>query len=322
MRRFDVSKVVLTILFPCFTVAIASAVTPDPKLLSLVPPTAQTVAGMIAPQRGGQPSSFLLITHNNLMDLNDFIALSGVDDSRVIEQVMMVASEGGGVLAEHSLLVSGHFDQGLIYRSAYTSSGANPTQYRGISAVVVQPFARERGTFKDTRWLVVIDSKLALFGTIASVQQELDRHLDHSVADPTLERRLAHLRRDDATWCAVTLPDDHSEIGAIFQILDSRLAELLRVGDTIQFGVHYGRQVEFEYEVGMLSSRDTEAIQRSHEPSVTGMKESSLLPVAEWIKVDGGVRGVLKVSKDRYEAWKAEVLARAELRVAADSSSR
>jgi hypothetical protein len=257
------------------------------------------------------------------MDLNDFIALSGVDDSRVMEQVIMIASEGGGALAEHSLLVSGHFDQGLIYRSAYGSgAGAKPTQYRGIRVMVVQPFARERDTFKDVRWLAVIDSKLALFGTTASIQQELDRHLDHSVADPALERKLAHLRRDDATWCVVTLPGDHSEIRAIFQILDARLAELLRVGDTIQFGVHYGRQVEFEYEVGMVSGRDAEAIQRSHEPSVTGMKGSFLLPVAELTKVDGGVRGVLKLSKDRYEAWKAEVVAGAELRAAADSSSR
>jgi hypothetical protein len=45
MRRFDVSKVVLTILFPCFTVAIASAVTPDPKLLSLFLPRHKRLPG-------------------------------------------------------------------------------------------------------------------------------------------------------------------------------------------------------------------------------------------------------------------------------------
>jgi len=38
----------------------------------------------------------LLVTHNNLMDLNDFMALSGADDSRVIEQVIMVAADDGG----------------------------------------------------------------------------------------------------------------------------------------------------------------------------------------------------------------------------------
>jgi hypothetical protein len=322
MWRFGVNKVVLVVLLTLFTIASASAVTPNPKLLSLVPPTAQSVAGMSASPRGGQPSSFLLVTHNNLMDLNDFMALSGADDSRVIEQVIMVAADGGGALAEHSLLVSGHFDQGLVNRSAYRSgAGANAIQYRGISVLVIQPFARERSSFDDVRWLAMMDAKLAVFGTSRLVQQELDRYLDHSAADPALERRLEHLRRDDATWCVATLPDHNSEIQSTFQILDSRLAELLRSGDTIQFGIHYGRQVEFEYEVDMAPGRDTEVVQRPVEQPMNGPKGSSLLPVADLMRTDGGVRGALKLPKDRYEAWIAEVMAGMNLR-AADTSSR
>ena len=45
-----------------------------------------------------------------------------------------------------------------------------------------QPFERELGTFKDVRWLAMIDSKVALFRTISSAQQELDRHLAASAA--------------------------------------------------------------------------------------------------------------------------------------------
>jgi hypothetical protein len=320
MRRFGVGKLVLVVLFSFFVVALASAVTPNPKLVALVPPTSRMVAGMIAPRSGRVPSSFLLITHKNLLDLNDFNALAGADNSRVIEQTIMVASDGGGAFAEHSLLASGHFDQALIYRSAYKSVGASAANYRGIPVLVVQPFARERESFHDVRWLVIVDSKLAVFGTIASVQQELDRHLDHSVADPALERRLAHLRRDDATWCVATLPGHNSEIEAAFEILDPRLADLLRAGDTLEFGTHYGRQVEFEYEVGLASSHDAESVLASLQPPVTG---SSLLPVAELIKVDGGVRGILKVSKDRYEAWKAGVVAaQSDLPAVAVSSNR
>jgi hypothetical protein len=306
MRPFGVGKIILVVLFSLLTIALGSAVTPNPKLVALVPPTARMVAGMIAPQRGSVPTSFLLITHSNLRDLNDFIALSGADNSRVIEQTIMVASDGGGAFAEHSLLASGHFDQALIYRSAYKSVGASAANYRGIPVLVVQPFARERENFHDVRWLVIVDSKLAVFGTMASVQQELDRHLDHSVADPALERRLAHLRRDDATWCVATLPDHNGEIQAAFEMLDARLAELLRPGETLEFGTHYGRQVEFEYEVGLTSSHDVESVMASLQPPVTG---SSLLPVAELTKIDGGIRGVLKVSKDRYEAWKEGVVA-------------
>jgi hypothetical protein len=320
MRPFGVGRVVLVVLFSLLTIALGSAVTPNPKLLSLVPPTAQSIAGMIAPRSGREPSSFLLITHNNLLDLNDFIALSGADNSRVIEQIIMVASDGGGALAEHSLLASGHFDQGLIYRSANRSVGASAAKYRGIPVLVVQPFARERDTFHDVRWLAMMDSNLAVFGTIASVQRELDRRLDHSVADPALGRRLAHLRRDDATWCVATLPDHNGEIEAAFEMLDPRLPELLRPGNTLEFGTHYGRQVEFEYEVGLASSHDVESVLASLQPPVTG---SSLLPVAELIKIDGGIRGVLKVSKDRYEAWKAGVVAaQSDLPAVAVSSNR
>jgi hypothetical protein len=82
----------------------------------------------------------------------------------------------------------------------------------------------------------------------------------------------------------------------------------------------WGRQVEFEYEVGLASSHDVESVLASLQPPVTG---SSLLPVAELIKIDGGIRGVLKVSKDRYEAWKAGVVAaQSDLPAVAVSSNR
>jgi hypothetical protein len=326
MRRFRIGNVALLIVFPFLTVALASAVAPNPKLLSLVPPTARMVSGMNAPHSSGQPSSFLLITHSNLVDLNDFIAISGGDSSRVIEQVIVVASESGAnVFTEHGLLASGAFDQKLVSRSAYKSAGANATTYRGIPVLVVPPLARERAGFHDVRWLVMIDSHLALFGTIAIVQQEIDRYLAHSQADPSLERRLASLRRDDDTWCVAKLPDNIEEIQSIFKLLDSRLAELLRAGDTIQFGVHYGRRLEFEYEVTMHSSPGPEVVSRilMQGPTAPQLNEAFALPAPDLSRSDGGVRGVLKVSKARYEAWKAGVLAaQADLRAAANSTSR
>jgi hypothetical protein len=54
---------------------------------------------------------------------------------------------------------------------------------------------------------------------------------------------------------------------------------------------------------------------------MNGPKGSSLLPVADLMRTDGGVRGALKLPKDRYEAWIAEVMAGMNLR-AADTSSR
>jgi hypothetical protein len=76
-------------------------------------------------------------------------------------------------------------------------------------------------------------------GTITIVKEELDRYLAQNVADPVLEQRLSHLRRDDATWCVATLPENNSEIQAMFRFLDPRLANLLRAGDTLELGTHY-----------------------------------------------------------------------------------
>ena len=170
----------------------------------------------------------------------------------------------------------------------------------------------------------MLGSNLAVFGTRGIVQQELDRYLGHSAADLDLEQRLAHLRRDDATWCVATLPHGNSEIQEAFKMLDSRLAELLRAGDTLEFGTHYGRQVEFEYEVGMASSPDPEVVSRMIQSSTLPHPNAAFaLPAAELTRFDGGVRGVLKVSRARYEAWTAGVQGtKSELSAAADPSKR
>ena len=96
----------------------------------------------------------------------------------IIHQIIFAA--GGAdpsTLGEHSLLMSGHFAQKRIFRAA-VENGARLSEFRGIRVLVQQPLLRDLGTLKDVRWLAVIDSTVALFGTISSVQQELDRQLD------------------------------------------------------------------------------------------------------------------------------------------------
>jgi hypothetical protein len=312
----NASKLLLIVLFGFFEVAPASAVTPNSRLLSLVPPAAAVVAGMHAPSSGSQPKDFLLITHNNSIDLDDFIALTGVDPSRVIEQVIMVAAEDGrGGLTEHSLLASGHFDHALIRRSA---SGASVTHYREIPVLVVQPFARERASFNDVRWLAIIDSNVAIFGTISLVKQELDRYLSRSVADPFLVQRLARLRADDDTWCVLARHEYSDKIGSVLELLDAKLADFLREGDTFEFGIHYGRRVEFEYAFNTPRSVGADAVSLSLVESLAGPEAgSSPLPPSNASQTDGVVHGAVKVSRKRYDAWLAEVIESANLRIAA-----
>jgi hypothetical protein len=317
MRLSSATKLLLMVLVAFFKVASVSAVTPNSRLLSLVPPSAHVVAGMNAPSGGSQPRSFLLVTHNNSIDLDDFIALTGGDPSRVIQQVIMVAAEDGrGGLTEHSLLISGQFDPTLTRRSAI---GASATHYRDIPVLMVQPFARERANFSDVRWLAMIDSKVAIFGTITLVKQELDRYLSGSVAEPFLVQKLARLRRDDDTWCVLARPVYSDALRSMLQALDAKLADSLQDGDTFEFGIHYGRRVEFEYEFDTPTSVGTGAVSRSLLESLAGVgvTESSHLSASTTSRADGVVHGALKVSRERYDAWLAEVVARANLRVAA-----
>jgi hypothetical protein len=319
MPLSNATKLLSMVLLAFFKVGLVSAVTPNSRLLSLVPPSAQVVAGMSTSSSGSQPGSFLLITHNNSVDLDDFIALTGGDPARVIQQVIMVAGDGGrGTLTEHSLLASGHFDPTLTRRP---TAGASASRYRDIPVLVVQPFARERAGFNDVRWFAMIDSDVALFGTIPMVKQELDRYLSRSAADPFLVQKLAELRRDDDTWCVLVRPVYSEPMRSVLELLDAKLGDSLQDGDTFQFGIHYGRKVEFDYEFNMLMSAGAEAVSRSLMQSLSGPEatDSSHLPASIPSRGDSVVRGAVKVSRARYDAWLAEVIARANHRVAAAS---
>lgn len=317
MRQSQVRNAFLIFFFPLCTAPATLAVRPDPKLLSLVPPDAQIVAGMSAPSLGGQPDSFLLMTHNNIVDLEDFFALSGADSSKIIHQVIFVAGDGhSDSLREHSLLVSGHFDQARIYRSA-TGGSTSITSYHGITCLAVQPLARDRGTGDDVRWLAVIESNVLLLGTITSVQEEIDRYLARNAADPSLMRKLTRLRRDDQTWCVLTGSARDGGIRDALQLLNPKLANLIRDGDTLQFGIHYGGRIEFEYEINTDSNSRAEAISNTLAQTLTGTppKALSLLRDPDMTMDLDSVHGVVRVSKPRYDAWLAEIKAHARARI-------
>jgi hypothetical protein len=281
----------------------------DLTLLSLVPPGAQVVAGITNRPSPGKPGSFLLMTRNNVIDRRDFISLAGVDDSMIIRQMIFTA--GGSdtsKFGEHSLLISGHFDQARIFKAA-VDNGATVTEFRGFRVLVQHPFERELGTFKDVRWLAVIGSNVALFGTRSSVQQELERHLAGSAVDLSLMQKLDRLRRDDATWCILGMFKFDDEIEHALGSLDPVLATLLHAGTSFLFGVRYGRKIEVEYEGTVPSNESPHTLANSSMESLVAgpFKGSSLLPHPDLTTERASVRGVIKVAMDRYAAWLAEV---------------
>lgn len=167
--------------------ALASPPGADPRLLSLVPPGAVNVAGITQ----GTPASYLVLTPNNATDLTDLLSISGVDPTREIWRTIQVAvSDSQGFLSEHSLVAIGHFDSPYIFKSAQ-ESGATESQFRGIPILIVPPFERNKSISRDLRWLALIDSQMAVFGTKALVQEQLGRYLAHSPVDSLLMEQLS-----------------------------------------------------------------------------------------------------------------------------------
>jgi hypothetical protein len=309
MKRFHGNRTLAMLFLLVISVETLLAAPPDLALLSLVPPGAQVVAGITNRPSPGKPGSFLLMTRNNVIDRSDFISLAGVDDSMIIHQMIFAA--GGSDTSkwgEHSLLINGHFDQARIFKAA-VDNGATVTEFRGFRVLVQHPFERELATFKDVRWLAVIDSNVALFGTRFSVQQELDRHLAGTAVDPSLMQRLARLRSDDATWSVLGMFTFDDEIAHALGSLDPVLANLVHAGTSFLFGVRYGKKIEVEYEGTVPSSEPLHTFANSSMESLVAgnLKGSSLLPYPDLTGERASVRGVIKVAMDRYVAWLAEV---------------
>jgi hypothetical protein len=318
MPRSHGHKKIPILFIPLIFLGMAAAASPDPRLLSLVPPDAAIVAGISASSIQGQPDNFVLVTHNNSVDLEDFFALTGADDKRVIHQIVFVAAaNNAGHLDEHSLLVSGRFDQPHLFKSA-TDRGAALTNYGSIPVLEIQPLARERDTFREVRWLAVLDSSVVVFGSVASTRVELDRYVAHAQADKSLLRRLARLRRKDQTWSilsasvrTLSIFDRDQEIHDELAKLNPELAELVQFGNELEFGLHYGRRVEFEYAVNFAS---TAADQVGPDPfrqsPVEPTLSASLLPTLETAVYGNSLHGVIAVSMSRYKTWLSEVSAR------------
>ena len=294
------AKSVLLLFFLFNAVVGASSLSLDLRLMQMVPPESQVIASMHIPTPQGQPSSFLLITINNRIDLEDFYAVTGADASRLIHQVVfLAAADGDGRLSEHSLLVSGHFNRDAIFRFA-ESGNARTESYRGEAVLLVPPLARERSEFKHLRWLAILNSDIAIFGTEDSVQRELDRKIANSRPDRSLMERLSRLGRRDDAWCLLPAPPVGGAIASVLDKLDPRVAAVARDGGSMQYGVHFGRRVE------ITASSNIAARESSN--SATDQADAHLTPTHYLLGDsprggDGGTIAVVKISRRRYDEW-------------------
>ena len=284
---------------------VSFALPPDPRLLSLVPPASQIVAGAVAPLEDSHRDNFLVFTRANTLDIEDFFSLVGADASREIRQVIFAASAGrDGAPPEHSLLVIGHFDSDRLYRSASTTSIAS--NYHGVDLLVVHPLERERAILTDDRWFAIVNSRLAIFGTVLSVKEEIDRYLSRAAPDVSIVQKLNQLQNQNETWCLISSLSLEVGIPRVLRNLDSAFADIEPESDTLLFGMKYGRQIEFEYVIH--PSPDPQAVLVPRRPNtrmVTSAGHELFLNPDS--RVLPGNRRVVKISRARYEKWLANL---------------
>ena len=178
----------------------------EDNLLRLVPANAAIVAGIQDPHHGDQSGRLLIVTHNNNVDLKDWIGLVGVDDRQEVDRLIEVAmSSPRGDLSEHLLLARGSFNGRRILEEAERNGGI-ATAYKGVRIVNLKPLAREQKEMRDTRWLTILNDNTAIFGTPITVMRALDRYVSalrsrwtvDAAADGTQARRELLERSDDA----------------------------------------------------------------------------------------------------------------------------
>lgn len=292
------AKAILLLFVLLNAVVAASALSSDLRLIQMVPPESRVIASMLSPTPGGQPNSFLLITGNNRIDLEDFYSMTGADASRLIHQVVFVAAAGDqGILSEHSLLINGHFNRNTIFRFAESGS-ARTEAYRRVSILVVPPLARERSRFKHLRWLAILKSDIAIFGTPISVQRELDRQIANSPPDPILMERLSRLDRHDDTWCLLPASSSGGVVENALEKLDPKLGAIVREGRSMQYGIHFGSHVE----ITASSNNAAPGISNfENDRSTAHSAPTNSFITGSHVGGDDGKVALVKMSRRRYD---------------------
>jgi hypothetical protein len=276
-------------------------------LLRLVPPGAQIVAGFENyndPRHHGQ---LVLTTRNNRLDLADWQAIAGVDHQRAMNEVIEVASsQVGGRLIEHLLLVAGRFDTNRIFRSAGLN-GAKTIVYQGHTVMLIEPFTRERGLILGTRWLIILERRIAMLGTPSLVQRALQRYLNHADIDMPLRERLSQLPLEVSSWNVLSsLPTAPTEY-KVTQ-LKSPWARFFEGADVMIVGVRFGSKIRVHFSLHASADHGAQFFEQKSAsfaevfaPERTGASRPARLANVE-IK-PGHVQGSIELSKNQFDTW-------------------
>ena len=288
--------------------AIPSLASPlNSKLLSLVPSGVGIAAGFenyADPHRHGQ---MLLSMHSNRLDLADWLSISGVDTKRSLDEGIEIASasEEGGLLTEHLLLVVGKFDRSRIFRSVELN-GAQRSESAGEPVMIIQPFTREKEEMQDVRWLLILDNRIGMLGTPFLVKQALLRYHTHADADQDLVEKLSQLPHDVSSWNVLVCPA--AERPNIYMHAGSRWSGLVENSDVLMVGTRFGSKIRVDFRVHADRGYGAEFFKRKLAAfeqmfaSVMGGGAKKRRAAKVSIQADR-VGGSIELSRQQFQMW-------------------
>lgn len=284
----------------------------DDPLLRLVPANAQIVAGIEDPHHNDQSGRLLIVTHNDNVDLRDWIALAGVDDREQVDGLIeAAASSDSGELSEHLLLARGSFNGRHILQAAESDGGVRG-EYKSVKIVALKPVVGEEQEMQDTRWLAMPDDSTAIFGSPEMVKSALDRYLSASAADAKLTARLSSLRPDANCWSVLTLPGAmltrHVRAGAV----NDADAALLRRVASMSISIHYGSKdrVDFDFKTDRPDAANALAAVISGPPHLLAIADTPHAHLENLAVQQNEVRGSVRVADKEFDPWLAGVYGR------------
>jgi len=276
------------------------------RLLPLVPPGAEIVAGFENHSGPTARGRLLLTTHNNRLDLDDWQALTGVDSKRFFDEIVEVAAApSGGELSEHMLLVSGRFDRERIVRSL-EENGARAQEFQGQRIHMIDPLSRERGDLVGVRWLAILNNSIGILGTQRLVQQALRRYADHAVTDSILYERLALLQPDVTSW-NVLAPARNTARQLSFAQPYTAWAQLQEDADVLTVAVRFGKKIRVDFSIHANDGHGSEFFTRKAamftDALGAGPEPEAQRQLQNFSLEPNRVRGSVEFTSSQFEAW-------------------
>jgi hypothetical protein len=221
------------------------------------------------------------------------------------------ASSSRGELSEHLLLAAGSFRDAAILQAAESEVGVR-SEYKGVRIVELKPFTQEQQEMRDTRWLAMLDDKVAIFGSPVMVKDALDRYLSSAAADAELMKRVSELKPDVNCWSILTMPERMTTAHLLPALLDEASAALLHRTTALSISVHYGSKdrVDFSFDMENAGAASALAAAISGPAHLLSVAETPGAHLESMMVRENEARWSVRVAKNEFDSWLAGLYAR------------